>query len=278
MISGPGEDRERASTPVPTPNDLSALVAGRTWRRNLVGEAGAAVHRLSLDGAPDLYLKHGTGEVAGDIVDEAARLRWLSSHVTTPQLVYSAADSEEAWLLTTALPGRTAYERMADELARAPQVAALIGAFLKTLHALPAAQCPFDSGADRRLELAKARMKAGLVDVDDFDDVHAGWSAEQVWDKMITLRPSVADPVVTHGDYSLDNILIKEGPITDSHVSGCVDLGRLGVADRYQDLAIAWNCLDEFGPDAQRAFLDAYGLAELDADRLAFHLALDEFF
>ncbi|WP_453976563.1 APH(3') family aminoglycoside O-phosphotransferase [Brevundimonas sp. Marseille-Q4549] len=273
MISGPGEDRERASTPVPTPNDLSALVAGRTWRRNLVGEAGAAVHRLSLDGAADLYLKHGTGDVAGDIVDEAARLRWLSSHVTTPQLVYSAADGEEAWLLTTALPGRTAYERMAAEPPRAPQFAALIGGFLKTLHALPAAQCPFDSGADRRLELAKARMKAGLVDVDDFDDVHAGWSAEQVWDKMIALRPTVADPVVTHGDYSLDNILIAE-----VQVSGCIDLGRLGVADRYQDLAIAWNYLDEFSPDAQRAFLDAYGLTKLDQDRLAFHLALDEFF
>ena len=278
MISGPGEDRERASTPVPTPNDLSALVAGRTWRRNLVGEAGAAVHRLSLDGAPDLYLKHGTGDVARDIADEAARLRWLAPHVSTPHLVYYAADGDEAWLLTTALPGRTAYEQMAAEPSRSPRVAGLIGAFLTTRHALPAAQCPFDSGADRRLELAKARMKAGLVDVGDFDDVHAGWSAEQVWDKMIALRPSVADPVVTHGDYSLDNILIADGPITDSHVSGCIDLGRLGVADRYQDLAIAWNCLDEFGPDAQRAFLDAYGLAELDADRLAFHLALDEFF
>lgn len=273
MTPDPCEDREHPAAPVPTPPDLSALVAGRTWRRNLVGEAGASVHRLSLDGAPDLYLKHGTGEVAGDIADEAARLRWLSPHVATPQVVYYAADGEAAWLLTTALPGRTAYERMAAEPARAPCVAALIGGFLKTLHALPAAQCPFDSGADGRLELAKARMEAGLVNVDDFDDAHTGWSAEQVWDKMIALRPTVAEPVVTHGDYSLDNILV-----TDSQVSGCIDLGRLGVADRYQDLAIACNCLDEFGPDAQRAFLDAYGLADLDADRLAFHLALDEFF
>ena len=30
--------------------------------------------------------------------------------------------------------------------------------------------------------------------------------------------------------------------------------------------------------DAGLGILDAYGLAELDADRLAFHLALDEFF
>lgn len=283
MIPDLPEGRERPAAPVPTPPDLSVLVAGRTWRRNLVGEAGAAVHRLSLDGAADLYLKHGTGDVARDIADEAARLRWLAPHVSTPHVVYYAADGEEAWLLTTALPGRTAYERMAAEPAHAPRVAALIGAFLKTLHALSAARCPFDSGADGRLNLAKARMEAGLVDVDDFDDAHAGWSAEQVWDKMIALRPTVADPVVTHGDYSLDNILIADGPITDSpitdsHVSGCIDLGRLGVADRYQDLAIAWNCLDEFGPNAQQAFLDAYGLAELDADRLAFHLALDEFF
>lgn len=266
-------ERERPATPEPLPPDLSALVAGRTWRRDLVGEAGAAVHRLSLPGALDLYLKHGRGEVARDIADEAARLRWLAAHVATPRVVQVSTADDEAWLLTTALLGRTAYDLMTAAPVQAPIIADRIAAFLRSLHAIPPAQCPFDSSPERRLDLAHARMQAGLVDIDDFDAAHEGWTAQQVWNEMIALRPAQLDLVVTHGDYSLDNILLDDG-----QVSGCIDLGRLGVADRYQDLAIAWNCLDEFGPDLQARFITAYGLAELDEARLRFHLALDEFF
>ncbi|MFP5456852.1 MAG: APH(3') family aminoglycoside O-phosphotransferase, partial [Alphaproteobacteria bacterium] len=48
--------------------------------------------------------------------------------------------------------------------------------------------------------------------------------------------------------------------------------------DRYQDVAIAWNSLGEFGADLQHRFLLRYGIAKLDARRLEFHLTLDEFF
>jgi aminoglycoside 3'-phosphotransferase-1 len=271
VISSP--ERERPAAPEPLPPELSALAEGRTWRRNLVGEAGATVHRLSLRNAPDLYLKHGRGDVAQDIADEAARLRWLAAHVATPQVAHVSTRAKEAWLLTTALPGRTAYEVMAADRAQAPVIVDRIAAFLRKLHAIPLAQCPFDSGPEHRLKLAYARMHAGLVDPEDFDDTHEGWTAQQVWDEMIALRPTHLDRVVTHGDYSLDNILIADG-----EVSGCIDVGRLGVADRYQDLAIAWNCFDEFGSDLQARFLAAYDVAELDEAKLRFHLDLDEFF
>jgi aminoglycoside 3'-phosphotransferase-1 len=266
-------DRERSEAPVAVPADLSVLVTGRTWFRNLIGEAGAAVHRLSLPGASDLYLKHGRGEVASDVMDEAQRLRWLTAHVSAPQVVHVSIADDQAWLLTVALPGRTAYDLLTSDPSQADRLIDRIAAFLKTLHAIPVALCPFDSGPDRRLTLAHARMQAGLVDVDDFGATHEGWTAQRVWDEMIALRPAIIDAVVTHGDWSLDNMLIEDG-----EVSGCIDVGRLGVADRYQDLAILWNCLDEFGPAAQTRFLDAYGLTGLNEDKLRFHLALDEFF
>lgn len=55
-----------------------------------------------------------------------------------------------------------------------------------------------------------------------------------------------------------------------------IDVGRLGVADRYQDLAILWNNLEEYGLGAE--LLRAYGEAEPDETRLRFHLMLDELF
>lgn len=79
--------------------------------------------------------------------------------------------------------------------------------------------------------------------------------------------------MVTHGDFSLDNLMIREGEVT-----GCIDVGRMGVADRYQDLAILWNSLGEFGPELQARLLEQYGVEEPDQRRLRFHLLLDELF
>jgi aminoglycoside 3'-phosphotransferase-1 len=59
---------------------------------------------------------------------------------------------------------------------------------------------------------------------------------------------------------------------------GFVDVGRAGVADRYQDLAILWSGLGEFEETLQQRLLTSYGIGVLDEHKLRFHLALDEFF
>ena len=66
--------------------------------------------------------------------------------------------------------------------------------------------------------------------------------------------------------------------IADGGVSGCIDVGRAGLADRYQDIAILWNCLGEFGPHLQSRLLAALGEGSRDRARIDFHLLLDELF
>lgn len=72
---------------------------------------------------------------------------------------------------------------------------------------------------------------------------------------------------------SLDNLLICEG-----EVAGCIDVGRTGIADRYQDLAILWNRLGEFDSLLQERFFQQYGITDMDLCKLQFHLMLDELF
>lgn len=267
-------NREESCAPLRLPPELATELAGYRWARDTVGESGGAVYRLHgrID-APDLYLKHGKAAVAEDVADEAARLRWLAGLVPVPTVSHFLRTPDEAWLLMTAMPGQTAYQRLeAQPDAHLAAVDAL-AAFLRRLHAIPANTCPFDSSHPARLALARARIDAGLVDIDDFDEERQGWSAEQVWDAMNDLLPFAPDPVVTHGDYSLDNIFLHGG-----EVAGCIDVGRAGVADRYQDLAIVWNCLDEFDPALRERFLRQYGVADVDERKLKFHLMLDELF
>jgi aminoglycoside 3'-phosphotransferase-1 len=266
--------REIACAPVAAGAVPPALLAGYRWARDTVGESGGAVWRLhGKAGAPDLYLKHGRGDIAGDITDEMVRLAWLGRHVAVPAIVHFHRSVDEAWLLMTALPGQTAYQCLEADAAAGPAVVDALAGFLGRLHAIPVAACPFNADADHRLMLARQRLDAGLVATDEFDDARAGWTAAQVWAAMQALLPLAPDPVVTHGDFSLDNLLIAGGEVV-----GCIDVGRAGIADRYQDLAILWNCLGEFDAALPARLFTAYGIARADKAKLQFHTMLDEFF
>jgi len=83
------------------------------------------------------------------------------------------------------------------------------------------------------------------------------------------LRPASEDLVVCHGDYCFPNVLIEGDEVT-----GFVDLGELGVADRWWDLAVAtWSVTWNAGPGWEDVFLEAYGV-ERDQARTAFYRLL----
>lgn len=267
-------DREEICTALDLPAEMAKDLHGYSWARDLIGESGGSVYRLhGKPGAPALYLKHGQAAVADAIIDEMVRLRWLAEYLSVPAIRHFTYEKEEAWLLMTALPGETAYQVLEARPADRVAVVDALAGFLRRVHAIPVSECPFTSDHIFRLGLARQRIDAGLVDEEDFDAEREGWTAQQVWQSLIERLPLTPDPVVTHGDFSLDNLLICNGD-----VAGCIDTGRAGIADRYQDLAILWNCLGEFGSALQDRLLMTYGLTEVDDSKLQFHLMLDELF
>jgi aminoglycoside 3'-phosphotransferase-1 len=267
-------ERERPVEAPALPASLAPLVEGYQWAQSTIGESGDAVYRLHrADAGVDLYLKHGRGPCALDLAGEMVRLRWLESHIPAPAVRHFTASPDEAWLLMTALPGETAYQALEARPAEQGALVDALAAFLRRLHAIPVENCPFNSDHRLRLGEARWRLDAGMVDTGDFDADHQGWTGEQVWDEIAGLLPFPPDPAVTHGDVSLDNIIVADGVVV-----GCIDVGRAGIADRYQDLAILWHCLGDFGPALQNRFLAAYGIAETDERKVRFHILLDELF
>src|SRR5690606_33482114 len=112
-----------------------------------------------------------------------------------------------------------------------PEAGTIMGRALRALHAIPVEECPFDERLDVKLE-----------------------------------RAADEDPVVTHGDFTPANVLASY-----SGEAIFVDLGELGVADRYMDLAVALLHLAE---PAAADFLAAYGLDEVDEAKLAYYQSL----
>lgn len=234
-----------------------------------LGRSGALVWRI-VDSAETLFLKAEAAHALAELPGEAERLRWLDTMgVAAPRVRESFAEDGYHWLLMTALPG-------ADLTQHVDQPVNLRNALahgLRALHELNPAACPFDHRLERRLRDGAANAAAGRVDESDFDQARADWTTQGVLDWLQQHRPTAEDLVVTHGDASLPN-LMADG----SGFSGVIDVGRLGAADRWQDLAIAcrsliYNCGSEHVPP----FLEAYGTG-WDEERYRYYCTLDELF
>ena len=254
------------------PARLRDLLAGYDWRPAELGRSPAHVFRLEAVGRAPIYLKteiiHPLGELAGEV----SRLRWLASKgLACPEVIAHETDGGREWLLMSALPGTDLVSN--DRLPPIERVR-ILAAALRRLHDLDIATCPFDHRLENRIADAKARLLAGCVDEDDFDDARLGRSAQDLFRELEERRPKTEDLVVTHGDACLPNFVAHEGSI-----SGYIDCGRLGVADRHQDIALACGSIARnFGEDLVADFLKAYGNFEMHSEKAAYYRLLDEFF
>lgn len=250
--------------PVVLPAAVRTVAAGRAtrpvWRNELGGLtveiAGLGFVKWSPPGGPDLAA-------------EAERLRWVAlagaPDVVVPRVLDQGIDDDGSWLLTAALPGRNAVDPrwLADP---GPAVRA-IGVGLRTLHdRLPVAGCPFSWSTAERVASAVAR--AGELDPTTWHPVHGHLTLDEALAALAD--PPPPNPVVCHGDACAPNTLVGD----DGRPAGHVDLGALGVGDRWADLAVAtWSTVWNHGPGWEDTLLAAYGV-DPDPVRTAYYRLL----
>ncbi|HEV7305268.1 APH(3') family aminoglycoside O-phosphotransferase [Ensifer sp.] len=253
------------------PEPFLAHVAGYQWSRDSLGQSQSSNYLLKHAERPMLVLKIEAGSPFAELPDEAVRLDWLASQgVACPTVLARLFGSETNWLLLQAIEGT---DLASTTLSPAQQIAILAGA-LKRLHALDEADCPFDHGIDKRIIIARARTRAGLIDESDFDEARLGRTAADLLLELETRVPPERRRVVTHGDACLPNIIEKNG-----RFAGFIDCSRLGVADPYQDLALACRSIaHNLGEEWVSPFLKLYGIDRDEPQRRDFYCLLDEFF
>jgi kanamycin kinase len=247
------------------------LVAGyAAWEWTVAScYAEQTTWRLDRGCARVRFLKVARAGAYPGLAAEAARTRWAGVHgLPVPEVIATGSDGTVDWLVTAGISGLPGTD---PSLGDVRKVVVALADGLRRLHdTAPVTECPFDFRLVAAMAHARRRVAAGLVDPgEDFDEDHRHLDPQGALDQLERLRPDGEDLVVCHGDYCPPNALIADGRVT-----AYVDLGELGVADRWWDLAVAtravtWN----YGPGLESLFLAAYG-APPDPQRQAFYRLL----
>ncbi|MGZ8179692.1 phosphotransferase [Williamsia sp. SKLECPSW1] len=233
------------------PDAVLAVVGGRpvvpVWRN----DAGGVTYAVGTP--PAAYLKWQPDHPAISPYDEFDRLAWAVRQVAVPEPLDRGScllddGTAVSWLLTRAIPASSAVDPRWSSRGRA--AARAVGEGLRRFHeGLPVDDCPWSwSPTDR---IADARRRGVRVPAE-------------------LETPPVEDRVVCHGDACCPNTLVDDCCRAVAHV----DLGRLGVADRWADLAVAamsagWN----FGADLEDEVYAGYGI-EADPVRIGYYRRL----
>jgi aminoglycoside 3'-phosphotransferase II len=256
---------------LPTP--LQTLIADFDWQEIGEGESDAQVFRLQQADVVR-YLKISASDAQFPVQRDKARLDWLASRIPVPEALHYAESATQQFLLMTALDG---LHPMHDDLNWSPQErVTFLAEAARRFHSLPVADCSFSARIDEQIEAARQNVESGLVRTDLFEPEWQNETPQSLFEKLLALKPENEDLVVTHGDLYPLNI---RAYAADKTLSGYIDVGAMGVADRYTDLAVIVNAITwHLGTEWIEPFFRAYGVESPDTHKLQFYQLLNEFF
>lgn len=239
---------------------------GDGWEPVTGGESDTSVYRQG-----DVFAKCCAMSDVPDLRDERDRVDWLAgTRLPGATVVDWLESSSGACLMTTAVPGVPGTSLPASLHLKAMES---LGRTLRELHSLR--DCPFTRPLSSVIALAADVVRRDAVNPAFLTDEWRLLSSEELLARVVAERPYIeagVDLAVCHGDACLPNVFFDPDTV---EVTGLIDLGRLGIADRYSDLALITIQLhDEWSADPA-PFLAAYGLPHPDQRRLDFYRLLD---
>lgn len=232
------------------------------------GESAAELYKIRTEYNRSYILKRQKQSLESEYLN----YKWLQNKVPVPEIIFYTHGDGQDFLCITEVHGKSL-----DLFIGSVEADAIVSSYaraLKLLHSQKPDNKAIVCDLDKRISEAERNVKNNLVDPSHFQSENQQYEPYELFLQLKRSKPSSAELVFTHGDYCLDNLIYNEGKL-----SGFVDLGNGGVADKYQDLALAVrSILDNFTLDHVELFYREYGLQNIDKSKLEFYTLLDEFF
>lgn len=258
------------------PNSIQTLINTTKYTTDTVGMSESSV--LLFD---DKVLKIEDDWYESE--NEFQVMKWLDGKLPVPKVLCREKQDGGSYFLMSKLQGKMlcdeSYminpELLVDVLVKA----------LKMLWQVDISDCPYDAGIDRKLQMAKYNLDHDNVDLDNVEPEtfgEDGFENPEALLKWLIQNKPEEELVFSHGDFCLPNIFAQ-----DDEISGYIDLGRAGVADKYQDIALCYRSLnhnfegkyggekyEKFNPDI---LFEKLGIIP-DWDKIKYYILLDELF
>ena len=215
--------------------------------------------------------------------NELKMLLWLHGKIPVPDVIEQISENGYSYLLMTRCQGQMscAEEYMTDPLRHA----ALLADVLMQLWSIPIEDCPCHWPIQKRLDQAAINVATGNVDIQDAQPDTFGENGfnnpEELLHWLVENKPDET-PAISHGDFCLPNIFINGNAL-----SGLIDLGKTGVADKWQDIALCCRSLSNnyngfYGGRKFQGYKDnmLFDALELkpDPEKIRYYILLDELF
>ncbi len=215
--------------------------------------------------------------------NEYKMLTWLAGKLPVPKVICFERENGMNYLLMSRVEGEMLCS---DKMRKEPkQLVKMLAEGLGMLKNVDITNCPCKNTTDNKLRLAEIRVRNGLCSMEDAEPETYG---EQGFDSPKELLAWLKENkpqeqlVFSHGDYCLPNIFVK-----NQGISGFLDLGRSGIADIYQDIALCYRSLKHnfdgtYGGWTEEnfnaeIFFDALQI-EPDWEKIRYYILLDELF
>ena len=257
------------------PAKIAERTAGKPFTLDRTGLSGSTVAIYE-----DFVLK--SESVSGESENHLAMLRWLEGKVLVPRVLETVVRDGFRWTLMTRISGEMSCT--ASYRADPHRLVRVLAEAMKQLWDVDISDCPVDQTPSAKLERARSIVENGLVDMDLADPEtfgENGFPSPAALLAWLEANAPACEPVLTHGDFCLPNLFLKDWEFT-----GFLDLGRSGAGDRWTDIAICWRTLrDNFGGHYGEAvpgfhpdeLFEALGV-EKDESKLRYYLLMDELF
>ena len=258
------------------PDSIKKELKNETYDLDSVGLSGSSILLFS-----DKVLKIQDNSDEAD--HEVRAMQWLEGHLSVPKIIVHEFSGNKSYLLMTRAVGQmSCSEYYLDD---SEKLTSMLAQALHELWKIDISDCPLDRSLERKLEMARYRVKNNLVDMENVEPDTFGPDGfedpEALLQWLIAHKPT-EELVLSHGDFCLPNIYIE-----DEKKISFIDLGRTGVADKWQDIALCYRSLKynydgkyggkEYPGYEPNMLFDKLGLAP-DWEKIRYYILLDELF
>lgn len=259
------------------PESIRKRISGKEYRIDHTGMSASQVVMFD-----NMILK--IQKPSSETDNEYQAVRWLSHKIPVPEILEYEVSDGTAYTLMTKMPGEMlCEERYMNDPA---MLLDIIAEAMECLWKADISGCPCDNSLNVKLKAARYNVEHGLADIgstqpDTFGE-NRFRSPEELLRWLEENRPE-EDLVLSHGDFCLPNIFAVNG-----RLSGFIDLGRMGVSDRWCDIAICHRSLAQnfagmynggrsYGGYRPEMLFDRLGI-KADRQKVRYYILLDELF